>query len=162
MTPLEVTQLAAAGQGSAFALASMLDWLPIAVAAMDSQHTIVSMNEASAEVAGMRPEQAAGKKLREALYDSPGCRANTCAAGEALRVSEIRTGEVIGQVRVRSWPVRVICGSLQGSRRITQNIHGVAGAAEEPTRGANNTKSSSGQLSEMADSLRRVLTRFRF
>lgn len=86
-----------------------LDWLPIPVVAMDTGHTIVYINQAAAAVAGRRPEDCVGKKFWEVLYDSPACRAETCAAGEAVRTGRVSTGEARFRVQGREWPVRVIC-----------------------------------------------------
>ena len=97
------------GGHSALDKAFFLDRLPIAVVAMDTVHTIVYINEAAAAVAGLRPEQCAGKKFWDVLYDSPACRAGTCAAGKAVETGEVSTGEVRAKVRGREWPVRVIC-----------------------------------------------------
>lgn len=89
--------------------AHFLDFLPIAVVAMDTEHTLVYINRYAADVAGREPDDCVGRKFWEVLYDSPGCRANTCAAGEAVRKGKVSTGEARFKVRGREWPVRVIC-----------------------------------------------------
>ncbi|MBK9169798.1 MAG: PAS domain-containing protein [Bryobacterales bacterium] len=89
--------------------AEFLDALPIAVVAMDTEHTILYMNQYAADVAARPREACMGKKFWEVLYDSPGCRNNTCAAGEAVRTGRTATGEAHFSVRGRDWPVRVIC-----------------------------------------------------
>jgi methyl-accepting chemotaxis protein len=86
-----------------------LDWLPIPVVAMDTNHTLIYINVAAAEIAGRRPEECIGKKFWEVLYDSPACHAETCAAGEAVRTGKVSTGEAHFKVRGNDWPVRVIC-----------------------------------------------------
>jgi methyl-accepting chemotaxis protein len=98
-----------AHQAGAADKALFLDFLPIPVVAMDTAHTIEYINQAAAAVAGLKPEECTGKKFWEVLYDSPGCHANTCAAGEAVRSGKVATGEANLKVRGNDWPVRVIC-----------------------------------------------------
>ncbi|MBL8179750.1 MAG: PAS domain-containing protein [Bryobacterales bacterium] len=76
---------------------------------MDREHTVIYINRYAADVAGRDPEDCVGRKFWEVLYDSPGCRSNTCAAGEAVRTGRVATGEAHFKVRGREWPVRVIC-----------------------------------------------------
>ncbi len=94
--------------------ASFLDWLPIPIVAMDTKHTIEYMNLRAAEVAECKPEDSAGKKFWEVLYDSPACHGETCAAGEAVRTGKVCTGEAHFKVKGKDWPVRVICSPRYG------------------------------------------------
>jgi hypothetical protein len=110
--------------------AGFLDALPIAVVAMDNDHTIHYINEYAASVAGMPREDCVGKKFWDVLYDSPACRSNTCAAGHAVRTGKLSMGEAHMAVRGKDWPVRVICsprkdeqGNICGCFQVMYECH---------------------------------------
>jgi methyl-accepting chemotaxis protein/PAS domain-containing protein len=110
--------------------AGFLDALPIAVVAMDDNHTIHYINEYAANVAGMPREDCVGKKFWDVLYDSPACRNNTCAAGHAVRSGKLSVGEAHMAVRGKDWPVRVICsprkdkeGNICGCFQVMYECH---------------------------------------
>ena len=101
---------------------TFMDWLPIPVVAMDTAHTIEYVNQAAANVAGLKPEECTGKKFWEVLYDSQACHDNACAAGKAVQTGKVCTGEAHFQVRGKDWPVRVICSPRYDAER--RNIIG--------------------------------------
>jgi methyl-accepting chemotaxis protein len=51
--------------------------------------------------------------------------------------------------------------AAQGSGKITENIAGVAQAAESTSRGASDTRKAAQQLVEMSEKLRRLVEQFR-
>lgn len=52
------------------------DLIPGLVVVMDTNHTILDLNETAARTAGRPKEECLGAKFWD-LFDNPGCRANT-------------------------------------------------------------------------------------
>ena len=87
--------------------ATLFDLVPAPVVIMDRDHTILDLNKAAADVAGRPMETCIGLKFWD-LYDSPGCRAGTCAASNAVRTGKTCAGEAVPKVQGRDVPVRVV------------------------------------------------------
>jgi len=87
--------------------AMFLDLLPVPVVTMDRDHTILYINQAGADAAGKPLENCIGVKFWD-LFDSPGCRAGTCAASQAIRTGKVCAGEAKAIVQGREIAVKVV------------------------------------------------------
>src|SRR5208283_3322049 len=86
--------------------AEVCDLIPGLVVVMDTNHTILDLNETAAKTAGKPKEDCIGAKFWD-LYDNPGCRAGTCAAAEAVRTGKVCEGEAFPLVQGQEVPVLV-------------------------------------------------------
>ena len=86
--------------------AEVYDLIPGAVVVMDTNHTILDLNQTAAQTAGKRKQDCIGAKSWD-LFDSPGCRAGTCAASEAVRTGKVCEGEALPIVQGKEMPVLV-------------------------------------------------------
>jgi methyl-accepting chemotaxis protein/truncated hemoglobin YjbI len=68
------------------------DLIPGLVVVMDTDHTILDLNETAARTAGKLREECIGAKFWD-LYDNPPCKAGTCAAAEAVRTGKLCEAE---------------------------------------------------------------------
>ena len=68
------------------------DLIPGLVIVMDTDHTILDLNETAVRTAGKRREDCVGAKFWD-LYDNPPCKAGTCAASEAVRTGKVCEAE---------------------------------------------------------------------
>ncbi len=68
------------------------DLIPGLVVVMDTDHTILDLNETAARTAGKPREECVGAKFWD-LYDNPPCHAGTCAAAEAVRTGKLCEAE---------------------------------------------------------------------
>jgi methyl-accepting chemotaxis protein len=68
------------------------DLIPGLVIVMDTDHTILDLNETAVRTAGKRREDCVGAKFWD-LYDNAPCRAGTCAASEAVRTGKVCEAE---------------------------------------------------------------------
>ncbi len=82
------------------------DLIPGAVVVMDTQHTILDLNQTAARTAGKRKQDCIGAKFWD-LFDNPGCRAGTCATSEAVRTGKVCEGEALPIVQGKEMPVLV-------------------------------------------------------
>lgn len=87
-------------------VAEIYDLIPAAVIVMDTNHTILDLNQTAAQTAGKRKQDCIGAKSWD-LFDSPGCRAGTCAASEAVRTGKVCEGEALPIVQGKEMPVLV-------------------------------------------------------
>ena len=85
----------------------VFDLIPVPVVMMDRDHTILNLNPTAAQAAGKPLEDCIGLKFWD-LFDSPGCRAGTCAAAQAIRTGAVATGEARPKVQGVEMPVRVV------------------------------------------------------
>ncbi len=86
--------------------AEVYDLIPGMVVVMDTNHTILDLNEPAAKAAGKPKEDCIGAKFWD-LYDNPGCRAGTCAAAEAAKTGKVCEGEAFPMVQGKEVPVLV-------------------------------------------------------
>src|ERR1022692_3570113 len=86
--------------------AEIYDLIPGMVVVMDTNHTILDLNESAAKTAGRPKKECIGAKFWD-LYDNPGCRAGTCAASEAVRTGKVCEGEAFPIVQGKEVPVLV-------------------------------------------------------
>ena len=73
---------------------------------MDTNHTILDVNQAAAEAVGRRKEDCVGMKFWD-LFDSAECRAGTCTASEAVRTGKHVQGEASPIVQGKERPAMV-------------------------------------------------------
>jgi len=100
-------KLRGSGKGNAEAdKAEVYDLIPGMVLVMDTNHTILDLNETAAKAAGRTKEKSIGAKFWD-LYDNPGCRAGTCPASEAARTGKVCEGEAFPLVQGKEVPVLV-------------------------------------------------------
>jgi methyl-accepting chemotaxis protein len=135
--------------------AEIYDLIPGWVVVMDTNHTILDVNEAAAEVAGKRKEDCVGTKFWD-LFDNPGCRAGTCLAAQAVRTSKSCQGEALAIVQGKEIPVLTTAaprvdesGRVIGVVQFLTSAVGEVGVARETLRLAKAGKE--GRLSERAD-----------
>jgi methyl-accepting chemotaxis protein len=86
--------------------AEIYDLIPGIVVVMDTNHTILDLNEPAAKAAGKPKADCIGAKFWD-LYDNPGCRAGTCAAAEAVKSGKVCEGEAFPVVQGKEVPVLV-------------------------------------------------------
>lgn len=86
--------------------AEVYDLIPGMVVVMDTNHTILDLNEPAAKTAGRSKQDCIGAKFWD-LYDNPGCRAGTCAASEAVKTGKVCEGEAFPVVQGKEVPVLV-------------------------------------------------------
>jgi methyl-accepting chemotaxis protein len=132
--------------------AEVYDLIPGLVVVMDTNHTILDLNETAAETAGKPKEDCIGAKFWD-LYDNPGCRAGTCAAAEAVRTGRLCEGEALPVVQGKEVPVLVTAtprfdghGRVVGVVELVFPAVGEVGLARETARLAAAAKE--GRLSE--------------
>lgn len=68
------------------------DLIPGMVVFMDTEHTILDLNEPAASAAAKQKHECIGRKFWD-LFDNPGCRAGTCAASETVRMAKVCEGD---------------------------------------------------------------------
>jgi len=88
-------------------VAELFDLVPTPVVVMDCAHTVVCVNHAAARFFGHEPGECVEKKYWD-LFDSPGCRENTCADARSVRTGTACSGEVVGTARGRTHPVQLM------------------------------------------------------
>src|SRR5271157_3580951 len=135
--------------------AEVCDLIPGLVVVMDTNHTILDLNETAAKTAGKPKEDCIGAKFWD-LYDNPGCRAGTCAAAEAVRTGKACEGEAFPVVQGKEVPVLVTAaprfdedGRVVGVVELVFPAAGDIGLAQETSRLAAAAKE--GRLSERVD-----------
>ncbi len=84
----------------------IFDLIPGMVVVMDTDHTILELNGPAAQAAGKPKEECIGGKFWD-LFDSPGCRAGTCAASEAVKTGKLCEGESLPRIQGKEVPVLV-------------------------------------------------------
>ncbi len=132
--------------------AEIYDLIPGLVVVMDTNHSILDLNETAAKTAGKPKEDCIGAKFWD-LYDNPGCRAGTCAAAEAVRTGKVCEGEALPVVQGKEVPVLVTAaprfdghGRVVGVVELVFPAVGDVGLARETARLAAAAKE--GRLSE--------------
>ncbi|MGC1870949.1 MAG: methyl-accepting chemotaxis protein [Acidobacteriaceae bacterium] len=132
--------------------AEIYNLIPGAVVVMDTNHTILDVNETAAHAAGKRKEDCVGAKFWD-LFDNPGCRAGTCAASEAVRTGKVCEGEALPIVQGKEMPVLVSAaprfdenGRIVGVVELVFPAAGDINLARETKRVA--TAAKEGSLSE--------------
>jgi len=132
--------------------AEVYDLIPGIVVVMDTNHTILDLNEPAAKAAGKPKEDCIGAKFWD-LYDNPGCRAGICAAAEAVRTGKVCEGEAFPVVQGKEVPVLVTAaprfdaaGRVVGVVELVFPAVGDVGLARETARLAAAAKE--GRLSE--------------
>ncbi len=95
-------------------IAEIYDLIPGIVIAMDTNHTIVELNETAARTAGKRKEDCIGLKFWD-LYDNPDCRAGTCAASRAAKSGMVCEGMGRPLVQGKQVPVLTTAAPRLGS-----------------------------------------------
>ena len=135
--------------------APVFDLIPGMVVVMDTNHTILDLNETAAKAAGKPKEDCIGAKFWD-LYDNPGCRAGTCAAAEAARAGKVCEGEAFPVVQGKEVPVLVTAaprfdaaGRVVGIVELVFPAAGDVGLARETARLAAAAKE--GRLTERID-----------
>jgi methyl-accepting chemotaxis protein len=135
--------------------AEVYDLIPGMVIVMDTNHTILDLNEAAAKAAGKTKENCIGAKFWD-LFDNPGCRAGTCPASEAVRTGKISEGEAFPVVQGKEVPVLVSAtprfdeaGRVVGVVELVFPAAGDVGLARETARLAAAAKE--GRLTERID-----------
>ena len=109
------------------------DAIPGMVVVMDTDHTILDLNQPAAQAAGKSPEQCIGLKFWD-LFDNPGCRAGTCAASEAVKTAKFCEGEALPVVQGKEVPVLVAANPVLGKDgRVTGVVELIFPAAGEVT-----------------------------
>ncbi len=136
-------------------VAEVYDLIPGAVVVMDTNHTILDLNEAAAQTAGKRKQDCIGAKFWD-LFDNPGCRAGTCAASEAVRTGKVCEGEALPIVQGKEMPVLVKAaprfddkGRIVGAVELVFPAAGEINLARETGRLA--VAAEQGHLSERID-----------
>jgi methyl-accepting chemotaxis protein len=132
--------------------AEVYDLIPGMVVVMDTNHTILDLNEPAAKAAGKLKEDCIGAKFWD-LYDNPGCRAGTCPAAEAARTGKVCEGEAFPVVQGNEVPVLVTAaprfdaaGRVVGIVELVFPAAGDVGLARETGRLA--TAAKEGSLNE--------------
>ena len=87
------------------------DAIPAMVIVMDTEHTILDLNQPAAEAAGKARQECIGRKFWD-FFDNPGCRAGTCAASEAVKTGKLCEGEASPTVQGKEVPVLVTANPL--------------------------------------------------
>jgi len=135
--------------------AEVYDLIPGIVVVMDTNHTILDLNETAAKAAAKPKEACIGAKFWD-LFDNPGCRAGSCAASEAIRTGKICDGEALPVVQGKQVPVLVtaaprcdVHGRVIGVVELVFPAAGEVGLARETARLAAAAKA--GRLSERTD-----------
>ncbi len=136
-------------------VAEVYDLIPAAVIVMDTNHTILDLNQTAAQTAGKRKQDCIGAKFWD-LFDSPGCRAGTCAAAEAVRTGKVCEGEALPIVQGKEMPVLVSAaprhdkkGRIVGAVELVFPASGDINLARETGRLA--VAAKQGNLSERID-----------
>ncbi len=136
-------------------VAEVYDLIPAAVIVMDTNHTILDLNQTAAQTAGKRKQDCIGAKFWD-LFDSPGCRAGTCAASEAVRTGKVCEGEALPIVQGKEMPVLVSAaprhdkkGRIVGAVELVFPASGDINLARETGRLA--VAAKQGNLSERID-----------
>jgi methyl-accepting chemotaxis protein len=91
--------------------AKKYDVIPGMVVVMDTDHTILDLNEPAAKASGKQKQECLGLKFWD-LFDNPGCRAGTCAASEAVKTAKFCEGEALPLVQGKEVPVLVSANPL--------------------------------------------------
>ena len=131
------------------------DLIPGLVVVMDTNHTILDLNETAARTAGRRKEECIGAKFWD-FFDNPACRAGTCAAAECVRAGKVCEGEARPIVQGNEVPVLVTAaprldhaGRVIGAVELIFPAAGDIGLADEISRMARAAKE--GQLTARVD-----------
>ncbi len=135
--------------------AEIYDLIPGLVVVMDTNHTILDLNETAARTAGKPKEECVGAKFWD-LFDNQGCRAGTCAAAECVRTGKVCEGVARPLVQGKEVPVLVTAaprfdqaGRVVGAVELIFPAAGDLGIADEVGRMA--TAAKQGQLSARVD-----------
>ncbi len=75
-----------------------LNSMPTPVLSIDTDYSITYINPAGAQVAGLKPEEALGRKCYE-LFKTPHCRTEKCALGRAMREDRTVSEETLARPR---------------------------------------------------------------
>ncbi len=86
--------------------AEVYDLIPGLVVVLDTDHTILDLNQTAARTAGKPKKECIGIKFWD-LFDSAGCRAGTCAAAECIRTGKVCEGDAKPLVQGKEVPVLV-------------------------------------------------------
>ena len=131
------------------------DLIPGMVIVMDTEHTILDLNEPAASAAGKQKQECIGRKFWD-LFDNPGCRAGTCPASEAVRTAKVCEGEAFPLVQGKEVSVLVTArprldeaGQVVGVVELVFPAAGDVGLAREISRLAD--ASVRGELSTRID-----------
>ena len=141
MTKGSEKKLRSSGKGTGVVdKAEIYDQIPGMVVVMDTNHTILDLNEPAAKTAGRPKEDCIGAKFWD-LFDNPGCRAGTCAASEAVRTGKVCEGEAFPVVQGKEVPVLVsaaprfdAAGRVIGAVELVFPAAGDVGLARETSR----------------------------
>lgn len=112
------------------AKSSVMDLVPIPVAAIDQEHTILYLNNDAARLAGRSREQSIGAKLWE-LFDYPGCRTGACTAVKAMQSGTVCEGEALALVQGKKLSLRVAAAPLFGKGQVIGCVMVIYDASEE-------------------------------
>jgi methyl-accepting chemotaxis protein len=135
--------------------AEIYDLIPGWVVVMDTNHTILDVNQAAAEAAGKCKDDCVGAKFWD-LFDNPGCRAGTCLAAQAVSTGQVCQGEALPIAQGKELPVLVSAaprfgknGRIVGVVELVFPAAGDINLAREAERLARTAKE--GHLSERID-----------
>src|ERR1035437_5899157 len=156
MTKGSEKKLRSSGKGTGVVdKAEIYDQIPGMVVVMDTNHTILDLNEPAAKTAGRPKEDCIGAKFWD-LFDNPGWRAGTCAASEAVRTGKVCEGEAFPVVQGKEVPVLVsaaprfdAAGRVIGAVELVFPAAGDVGLARETSRLA--AAVTEGRLTERID-----------
>jgi len=106
-----------------------LNAIPTPIMAIDTEHTITYMNPAGAAVAGMKPDEAVGKKCYD-LFKTPHCRTEKCACTQAMKKDAIITEETIARpreglivpIKYTGAPIKDAKGNIKGALEFILDI----------------------------------------
>jgi methyl-accepting chemotaxis protein len=111
--------------------AQVYDVIPGLVVVMDTNHTILDLNQTAVQTAGKPREECIGAMFWD-LFDSPACRNGTCAAAEAARTGKVCEGEARPLIQGKVVPVLVVAAPRFGeARQVTGVVELIFPAAGE-------------------------------
>ena len=135
--------------------AEIFDLVPAAVVVMDTNHTILELNQTAARTAGKPKEACLGAKFWD-LFDNPDCRAGRCVASEAIKSGKVCEGEAFPLVQGKEMPLLVSAAPRFGADRQVVGVVEVAFPAGDDVKLARETArvaaaATEGRLTERID-----------
>ncbi len=135
--------------------AEIFDLVPAAVVVMDTNHTILDLNQTAARTAGKPKEACLGAKFWD-LFDNPDCRAGSCVASEAIKSGKVCEGEAFPLVQGKEMPVLVSAAPRFGTDGQVVGVVELAFPAADDVRLARETArvaaaATEGRLNERID-----------
>ena len=99
-----------------------LNVIPTPIMEIDTTFTITFMNPAGAAVAGLTPDEAAGRKCYD-LFKTPHCKTEKCACARAMQLDSVVTEQTIARpaegvivpIKYTGAPVKDAKGNIKGA-----------------------------------------------